>query len=110
MNSDNEFANIGCEEIYDERLADDIKEYNEAEQDSYSEYAKNDSEECAILLQELCQDRGEKKARGERLRSIDLDSSNPFGIPYSNENPKIGRNDACPCGSNKKYKKCCMRG
>lgn len=21
---------------------------------------------------------------------------------------KIGRNDACPCGSNKKYKKCCM--
>lgn len=27
--------------------------------------------------------------------------------PY---NPKsIGRNDACPCGSGKKYKKCCMR-
>ena len=23
-----------------------------------------------------------------------------------NEN-KIGRNDACPCGSGKKYKKCC---
>jgi hypothetical protein len=22
-------------------------------------------------------------------------------------NPKIGRNDACPCGSGKKYKKCC---
>lgn len=22
--------------------------------------------------------------------------------------PKIGRNDACPCGSGKKYKKCCM--
>lgn len=22
--------------------------------------------------------------------------------------PKIGRNDKCPCGSNKKYKKCCM--
>ena len=21
--------------------------------------------------------------------------------------PKIGRNDACPCGSGKKYKKCC---
>jgi preprotein translocase subunit SecA len=22
-------------------------------------------------------------------------------------NPKIGRNDLCPCGSGKKYKKCC---
>jgi hypothetical protein len=24
--------------------------------------------------------------------------------------PKIGRNDLCPCGSGKKYKKCCGRG
>lgn len=23
--------------------------------------------------------------------------------------PKVGRNDPCPCGSNKKYKKCCGR-
>ena len=26
------------------------------------------------------------------------------------ETPKIGRNDPCPCGSGKKYKKCCGRG
>ncbi len=26
-----------------------------------------------------------------------------------NEGPKIGRNDPCPCGSGKKYKKCCGR-
>jgi SEC-C motif-containing protein len=25
------------------------------------------------------------------------------------ETPKIGRNDPCPCGSGKKYKKCCGR-
>ncbi len=24
------------------------------------------------------------------------------------QNPKVGRNDPCPCGSNKKYKKCCL--
>lgn len=24
-----------------------------------------------------------------------------------NQGPKIGRNDPCPCGSGKKYKKCC---
>jgi preprotein translocase subunit SecA len=23
--------------------------------------------------------------------------------------PKVGRNDPCPCGSGKKYKKCCMK-
>jgi len=26
------------------------------------------------------------------------------------EGPKVGRNDPCPCGSGKKYKKCCGRG
>lgn len=29
--------------------------------------------------------------------------------PYIRENPKVGRNDPCPCGSGKKYKKCCGR-
>lgn len=29
--------------------------------------------------------------------------------PVRRENPKIGRNDPCSCGSNKKYKKCCGR-
>ncbi len=28
--------------------------------------------------------------------------------PARRESPKIGRNDPCPCGSGKKYKKCCM--
>jgi preprotein translocase subunit SecA len=28
-------------------------------------------------------------------------------IPYQRESAKIGRNDPCPCGSGKKYKKCC---
>jgi preprotein translocase subunit SecA len=28
-------------------------------------------------------------------------------LPMERENPKIGRNDPCPCGSGKKYKKCC---
>ena len=27
--------------------------------------------------------------------------------PKVREEPKIGRNDPCPCGSGKKYKKCC---
>ena len=27
--------------------------------------------------------------------------------PITREAPKVGRNDPCPCGSGKKYKKCC---
>ena len=29
---------------------------------------------------------------------------------YRREGPKLGRNEPCPCGSGKKYKKCCGRG
>ena len=29
-------------------------------------------------------------------------------VPFKRESPKIGRNDPCPCGSGKKYKKCCL--
>lgn len=51
---------------------------------------------------------------------IELQKKNFFGFlgnnnninnidltPKINEKPKIGRNDPCPCGSGKKYKKCC---
>jgi hypothetical protein len=32
-----------------------------------------------------------------------------FGFTYTmvRDTPKIGRNEPCPCGSGKKYKKCC---
>jgi len=33
---------------------------------------------------------------------------NSAQTPYRREHPKIGRNDACPCGSGKKYKRCCV--
>ena len=29
--------------------------------------------------------------------------------PYVRTAPKVGRNDPCPCGSGKKYKKCCAK-
>ncbi|WP_455199281.1 YchJ family protein [Kaarinaea lacus] len=29
--------------------------------------------------------------------------------PVRRDSPKVGRNDPCPCGSGKKYKKCCGR-
>jgi uncharacterized protein len=28
--------------------------------------------------------------------------------PHKRSEPKIGRNQQCPCGSSRKYKHCCM--
>lgn len=33
----------------------------------------------------------------------------PHPEPYQKSGPKVGRNAPCPCGSGKKYKKCCGR-
>ena len=30
-------------------------------------------------------------------------------VPFKRETSKVGRNDPCPCGSGKKYKRCCGR-
>lgn len=31
------------------------------------------------------------------------------GEPVRRESPKVGRNEPCPCGSGKKFKKCCWK-
>ena len=33
----------------------------------------------------------------------------PDVLPISSRTPPVGRNDPCPCGSGKKYKKCCLK-
>lgn len=38
-----------------------------------------------------------------------VEGSTPAVATHRNEAPKVGRNDPCPCGSGKKYKKCCGR-
>jgi SEC-C motif domain protein len=35
------------------------------------------------------------------------DGETPKGEPVTRAAPKVGRNDPCPCGSGKKYKRCC---
>ena len=48
----------------------------------------------------------------DEFDGFDRDDSDYFDYevqePYIREEEKIGRNDPCPCGSGKKYKKCCM--
>jgi preprotein translocase subunit SecA len=45
----------------------------------------------------------------------EVSQDNPSMLPfkkvetYRRAEPRVGRNDPCPCGSGKKYKKCCGR-
>ncbi len=42
------------------------------------------------------------------IEEIDETFGDYQGTPYRRDLVKIGRNDTCPCGSGKKFKKCCM--
>ncbi|MGE4565433.1 MAG: SEC-C metal-binding domain-containing protein, partial [Victivallaceae bacterium] len=42
-------------------------------------------------------------AGADELRQI----STEIPITFRRVDPKVGRNDDCPCGSGRKYKKCC---
>jgi preprotein translocase subunit SecA len=49
-------------------------------------------------------------ATGPAAGSVTFGASAPTGLSggaAEREAPKVGRNDPCPCGSGKKYKKCC---
>jgi hypothetical protein len=50
----------------------------------------------------FAKDRAKERARtGSRL---DI-----FGDTFERDTPRVGRNDPCPCGSGKKFKKCCLQ-
>ena len=53
------------------------------------------------------QQRWLKEDREQEQKRFDQGNWRPVKT-YVREQPKIGRNDPCPCGSGKKYKKCCM--
>ena len=49
-----------------------------------------------------------------RLASVDDEEASPSvpvqqTAPIRQESQRIGRNEPCPCGSGRKYKKCCLR-
>lgn len=50
-----------------------------------------------------------EEKRENELKEINLvgSSSSPSQGQIQRDEPKIGRNDLCPCGSGKKYKRCC---
>jgi len=52
---------------------------------------------------DLTDEKEREKFFSEKRRNSEADSSSA----KQSKRKKIGRNDPCPCGSGKKYKKCC---
>ena len=49
----------------------------------------------------------EAKQRQQKMSMNRTDEAAQINKPTIREEDKVGRNDPCPCGSGKKYKKCC---
>jgi len=47
------------------------------------------------------------RARPTRISSLPLRSPEPSARPTIRPKAKVGRNQPCPCGSGKKFKRCC---
>lgn len=56
---------------------------------------------------ELTEMRKRFQVLGDKMWDF-LDDDEKATLPFVRAQPKVGRNDPCPCGSGKKYKKCCM--
>jgi preprotein translocase subunit SecA len=46
---------------------------------------------------------------GSMISSGDPDLEPRIKLPVTRDQPKVGRNEICPCGSGKKFKHCCAR-
>lgn len=65
---------------------------------------EQDDPELGELLINVCQ-YNSKVAKKDRI-VVNFESGQVYSKTIKSEN-KVGRNDPCPCGSGKKFKKCC---
>jgi preprotein translocase subunit SecA len=92
---------------------DPVREYQKEGYDMFMDMIsriKEDSVEKLCLVQirrEEEVERIEEKQRQNYIMSRGEDT--PASATVRRETAKVGRNDPCPCGSGKKYKKCCGR-
>jgi len=90
---------------------DPVREYQKEGYDMFMDMIsriKEDSVEKLCLVQirrEEEVERIEEKQRQNYIMSRGEDT--PASATVRRESAKVGRNDPCPCGSGKKYKKCC---
>jgi hypothetical protein len=95
----NKFSKIKSE------IAEELKNIGELSQ--YISKAKNDKKFKPLSLIDIMIDALKKNLKQhDDEENIFEEEENSLALPAIQEK-KVGRNDPCPCGSGKKYKKCC---
>jgi preprotein translocase subunit SecA len=90
---------------------DPVREYQKEGYDMFMDMiarVKQDTVEKLCMVQirrEEEVERIEEKRRQDYVMSRGEDT--PAPVTVKRDSAKVGRNDPCPCGSGKKYKKCC---
>lgn len=86
---------------------DPVIEYQFEGYNMFDDMIKSISNDTAkILLNLVINNRVERKQIAVPL-TASVDDGSSVKKPIVKKTEKIGRNDPCPCGSGKKYKKCC---
>lgn len=62
---------------------------------------------CHLRIEQQVQEEEFKHKEEQDLQMIGAEDTSSKPAPVKRKSPKIGRNAPCPCGSGKKYKKCC---
>ena len=104
-------------------MMDDLKEYvglnSYAQRDPIAMYRLESADMFDQMIEEIKVETGTlcflidpRRALGKRTQVAKVTSTAGADTgeakkPVVNKNKKVGRNDPCPCGSGKKYKKCC---
>ena len=78
----------------------------------FKEMRDNINEEVIRVLSKFQLVSEEKIVKKPKIRNIatNLDEDGTSAVQQRTVGKKVGRNDPCPCGSGKKYKKCCGQG
>ncbi|TCK87950.1 protein translocase subunit secA [Natranaerovirga hydrolytica] len=88
---------------------DPLLEYRFAGYEMFDEMSKNIKEDTVKILFNIKVEQKVERERVAKVTSTNRGNDSSSKKPYKRTAEKVGRNDACPCGSGKKYKYCCGR-
>ncbi|MBQ2468125.1 MAG: SEC-C domain-containing protein, partial [Clostridia bacterium] len=88
-----------------------ISEYRIAAGDFFDEMITNIRDDTVrMILSAVPRENMKRVQVAKPITGSRGDGSDTKKRPVVNKGGKVGRNDPCPCGSGKKYKKCCGAG
>ena len=86
---------------------DPVKEYTKEGFAMFEDMILRIQEDTVKYLYNIKIQKAPQQQRNVNMEDVKTNESEIEGRPAAARNKKVGRNDPCPCGSGKKYKKCC---